>query len=139
MVTRTEFWLGAIALAGVLLVDVLQGMIIGVAASLVYVIYRSSRPHVAELGRVPGMPGAYTDRYRHPECTPVPGVLIVRVDGPLYFANALTIRERIETMLAPVREFCRRSGLLALIGEEQLFPTVELAVHAAAATAPAAA
>ncbi len=179
LVTRTEFWLGATALAGVLLVDVLQGMIIGVAASLVYVIYRSSRPHVAELGRVPGLSGAYADRYRHPECTPVPRVLIARVDGPLYFANALTIRERIEAMLttmapppttvildtsaqdqldltssdmlkslvrelqgrditvllanvhAPVREFARKSGLLALIDEDHLFPTVELAVQAA--------
>ena len=99
LVTRTEFWLGALALAGVLLIDVLQGMIIGVVASLVYVIYRSSRPHVSSLGRVPGVPGAYADLTRHPECTPVPGVLIVRADGVLYFANALTIRERVKAMI----------------------------------------
>jgi SulP family sulfate permease len=74
-------------------------MIIGVVASLVYVIYRSSKPHVSSLGRVPGVPGAYADLTRHPECTPVPGVLIVRADGTLYFANALTIRERIKAMI----------------------------------------
>ena len=99
LVTRTEFWLGALALAGVLLIDVLEGMIIGVVASLVYVIYRSSRPHVSSLGRVPGVPGAYADLSRHPECTPVPGVLIVRADGALYYANALTIRERVKAMI----------------------------------------
>jgi len=183
-VTRTEFWLGALALAGVLLIDVLQGMIIGVAASLVYVIYRSSRPHISSLGRAPGAPGAFADLSRHPDYAPVPGVLIVRADGALYFANALTIRERIKAMVdemepqpntviidasaqdeidltsadmlkslvkelqgkgmtvmmadvhTPVREFSRKTGLLDLVGEDHLFPTVELAVqHAETAAA----
>ncbi len=81
-VSRSEFWLGALALAGVLLIDVLEGMIIGLVASLVFVIYRSSRPHLSSLGRVPGVPGAYSDLGRHPENLPVPGVLIVRLDAP---------------------------------------------------------
>ena len=115
--------------------------------------------------------------------TPVPGVLIVRADGALYFANALTIRDRVKAMLeemqpppkaviidasaqdqidltssdmlkslvkelqgkglavymadvhAPVREFSRKTGLLDLIGEDHLFPTVELAVQHIEATA----
>ena len=99
LVTRTEFWLGVLALAGVLLIDVLEGMVIGVVASLVYVIYQSSRPHISSLGRVPGMPGAYSDLSRHPENSPVPGVLIVRLDGALYFANALTVRDRVKAMI----------------------------------------
>lgn len=99
LVTRTEFWLGVLALAGVLLIDVLEGMVIGVVASLVYVIYQSSRPHISSLGRVPGVPGAYSDLSRHPENRPVPGVLIVRLDGALYFANALTVRDRVKAML----------------------------------------
>ena len=99
LVTRTEFWLGVLALAGVVLIDVLEGMVIGVVASLVYVVYRSSRPHVSSLGRVPGVPGAYADLSRHPECTPVPGVLIVRADGALYYANALTIRDRVKALI----------------------------------------
>ena len=95
-----EFWFGVLALAGVLLIDVLEGMIIGVVASLIFVVYRSSRPHIASLGRVPGVPGAYSDLGRHPENTPVPGVLIVRVDGQLYYANALTVRDRVKAMIA---------------------------------------
>ena len=99
LVTRAEFWLGVLALAGVLLIDVLEGMIIGVVASLVYVIYQSSRPHISSLGRVPGVPDAYSDLTRHPENTPVPGVLIVRLDAPLYFANALTVRDQVKAMI----------------------------------------
>jgi high affinity sulfate transporter 1 len=95
-----EFWFGVLALAGVLFIDVLQGMIIGVVASLVFVVYRSSRPHVSSLGRVPGVPGAYSDLARHPDSIPVPGVLIVRVNGQLYYANALTVRERVKAMVA---------------------------------------
>ena len=51
--SRVEFWFALLAMAGVLLVDVLQGMIIGVVASLIFVIYKSSRPHIASLGRCP--------------------------------------------------------------------------------------
>ena len=94
--SRTEFWFGVLALAGVLLIDVLEGMVIGLVASLVFVIYRSSRPHLSSLGRVPGVPGAYTDLGRHPENTPVPHMLILRLDGPLYYANALTTRDKIK-------------------------------------------
>lgn len=98
--SRVEVWFGVAALAGVVLVDVLEGMIIGLVASLIFVIYKSSRPHIASLGRVPGVPGAYSDLARHPENIPVPGVLIVRLDSQIYFANALTVRDRVKALLA---------------------------------------
>jgi MFS superfamily sulfate permease-like transporter len=179
--SRVEFWFGALALAGVLLVDVLEGMIIGLVASLVFVIYRSSRPHLSSLGRVPGVPGAYSDLTRHPENTPIPGVMILRLDGPMYYANALTVRDRAKALIeeaatlprvvifdataqdeidltstdtlkslvkelhakniavyfaevhAPIREFSRRTGLLELVGEDKIFPTVDAAVRFAEA------
>jgi SulP family sulfate permease len=99
LVSRTEFWLGVITFWSVILIDVLQGMIIGLISALLFVIYKSSRPHVASLGHVPGVPGAYSDIARHPENIPVPGVLIVRLDGPIYYANALTVRDQIKTMV----------------------------------------
>ncbi len=98
--SRVEVWFGILALAGVLLIDVLEGMVIGLVASLLFVVYRSSRPHVSSLGRVPGVPGAYSDLTRHPDNTPVEGILIVRLDGQLYYANALTVRDRVKAMLA---------------------------------------
>jgi SulP family sulfate permease len=94
-----EVWFGVLALAGVLFIDVLQGMMIGLLASLAFVIYRSSRPHLSSLGRVPGVAGAYSDLARHPENAPVPGVLIVRLDAPMYYANALTARDRLKAMI----------------------------------------
>jgi SulP family sulfate permease len=100
LVSRTEFWLGVIALFGVLLIDVLQGLVIGLVASLVLVIYRSSRPHVSSLGRVPGVAGAYGDLTRHPENIPVPGVLILRLDSPMTYYNAITVRDRLKAIIA---------------------------------------
>jgi MFS superfamily sulfate permease-like transporter len=94
-----EVWFGVLALAGVVFIDVLQGMMIGLLASLAFVIYRSSRPHLSSLGRVPGVAGAYVDLARHPEAEPVPGVLIVRLDAPLYYANALTARDAVKAMI----------------------------------------
>jgi sulfate permease, SulP family len=99
LVSQTEFWLGVITFWSVILIDVLQGMIIGLISALLFVIYKSSRPHVASLGHVPGVPGVYSDIARHPENIPVPGVLIVRLDGPIYYANALTVRDQIKTMV----------------------------------------
>ena len=99
LVSRTEFLLGVTTFWGVILIDVLQGMIIGLISALLLVIYRSSRPHIALLGHVPGVPGAYSDVARHPEDIPVPGVLIVRLDGPIYYANALTVRDQVKTMI----------------------------------------
>ena len=95
-----EVWFGVLTLWGVLLIDVLEGMIIGLLASLLFVIYRSSRARLSSLGRVPGVPGAYSDAARHPDDTPVPGVLIVRLDAPVYYANALTVRDAVRAMIA---------------------------------------
>jgi high affinity sulfate transporter 1 len=95
-----EVWFGVLAMAGVLLIDVLPGMIIGLLASLLFVIYRSSRPHISSLGRIPGVPGGYSDLTRHPENAPVPDVLIVRLDAPLYYANAMTARNNVKAMIA---------------------------------------
>ena len=97
--SRVEFWFGVLAMAGVLFIDVLQGMIIGLVASLVFVVYKSSRPHLSSLGRIPGIPSAYSDLTRHPENTAVPGIVILRLDAPMYYANALTVRERAKILI----------------------------------------
>jgi MFS superfamily sulfate permease-like transporter len=95
----TEYWFGLLAFLGVLLIDVLEGMVIGLVASLVFVIYQSSRPHLASVGRIPHASGAYSDLARHPENIPVPGVLILRLHGALYYANALTVRDQVRALV----------------------------------------
>ena len=99
LISRTEFWLGVITFSGVILIDVLQGMLLGLLSSMLLMVYRTSRPHMSSLGRVPGVPGAYSDLTRHPENTPVPGVVIFRLDAPIYYANALTVRDRMKTLV----------------------------------------
>jgi SulP family sulfate permease len=173
-----EVWFGVLALAGVLLIDVLEGMLIGLLASLAFVVYRSSRPHLSSLGRAPGTSGVYSDLTRHPENVSVPGVLIVRLDAPLYYANALTARDGVKAMIsdaaptptaivfdaegqddldftsaqmlkglvsefrdrgmavyfvgvhAPVLDRARATGVLEVIGDGHVLPTVDLAVQA---------
>ena len=98
-VAPNEFWFGVVALLGVLLIDVLEGMIIGLLASLLFVVFRSSRPHVSSLGRAPGQPGVYSDLGRNPGSTAVPGVLIVRPDEPVYYANWRTVRDRVKALI----------------------------------------
>ncbi len=99
MISPAEFWLGLAAMLGVLLLDVLPGMLIGMVAALLLVIARSSRPHVASLGRTPTDAPDYTDLKRHPENSAVPGVLIVRVDAQLYYANAQYFRDSVRALV----------------------------------------
>jgi MFS superfamily sulfate permease-like transporter len=93
-VSRAEFTLGVLTFAGVILIDVLPGMLIGVVSAVLLTVYQSTRPHVSSLGRVPHAAGAYSDMTRHPENLPVPGILILRLDAPLYYANAVTVHDR---------------------------------------------
>jgi SulP family sulfate permease len=93
--SRTEFALGMVALFGVILIDVLPGMVIAVVLSVLVVAYRSSRPRVSSLGREPGVRGDFRDIERHPEAQPVDGLVIVRPTLPIYYGNARAVRDRI--------------------------------------------
>ena len=75
---------------------VLGALIIGIVFSLALLIYRASRPQVSVLGADPDNPATFEDVERHPEATPVPGVLVVRPDAPLFYANAQGIRDTVE-------------------------------------------
>ena len=64
--------------------------------SLLLLLYRSSRPHVAELGHVAGTAGQYADIERHPENVAVDGIPVLRVEAGLYFANADAVRRAVK-------------------------------------------
>lgn len=99
LLSRSEFTLGLLTFAGVIFIDVLPGMLIGLASSLLIIIYRSSRPHLSRLGKVPNEFGVYSDINHHPENESVPGLLILRLNAPIYYANALTVRDKIMDMI----------------------------------------
>lgn len=92
---RIDFMLAAVALLGVVMTDVLTGLMIAVFLSLIIILYRASRPYVAVLGKIPGQKAAYDDVTRHPDSERIPGLLIVRLDAPLYFLNANVARSQI--------------------------------------------
>src|SRR6185437_703776 len=75
---------------------VLTGLIIGVVIALLLLVYQASRPRVSMLGADPVVPGTFADIGRHDGITPVRGVLIVRPDAPLFYANAELVRDAIE-------------------------------------------
>lgn len=95
---RSDFFLALTALLGELLFNVLPGLLLAVALSLLILVYRASRPNLAVLGRVPGTRN-YSDRAHHPENEMLPGLLIVRVNAPLFFANTTNLRERIQGLI----------------------------------------
>jgi high affinity sulfate transporter 1 len=81
-----EAALSVSAFVGVTLVGVLPGIAIAIGLSFVAFVNQAWRPYRAELGLIPGVRG-YHDMGRHPEAKHVPGVVIVRFDAPLFFAN----------------------------------------------------
>jgi len=83
----------------VITIDVLPGLVIGVAAMLLLVIWHASRPHLSELGRVPDVPSAYGDVLRHPNYLAIPGLLVVRLETPLFYANATPVRDGIKQLV----------------------------------------
>ena len=93
---RADFIAAIAAMLGVLLFDTLPGLIIGVADSLLLLLYRVSRPHVAVLGEVPGSGGQWADVAVHPEDQTRPGVTVLRAESGVFFANADHVRAVID-------------------------------------------
>ena len=83
--------------AGVLLLGVEEGILLGVVLSLAVLVWRSSHPHMAVVGRVPN-----TEHFRNidrHEVATLPGLIALRVDESLYFANAQIVEAKIEQLV----------------------------------------
>jgi SulP family sulfate permease len=93
-VSRLDFYAAAIALGAVLLLGILQGILVAAAASVLLLLARASRPHVAFLGRIPGT-SSYSDLARHPENEMLPGVIAFRPEASLIYVNADAVLEAV--------------------------------------------
>lgn len=93
-INKVDFWLAMVALVAVLLFEVLVALLIAVIVSLLAIVVRASQPKLSILGREPGTVN-FGDVRRHPQNLTVPGLLVVRADEGLYFANEATLREEI--------------------------------------------
>ena len=98
-VRRSEFLLSLATALAVLFIGVLEGIGVAIALSLANFVRKEWRPHSAELGKVTGVAG-YHDRERHPEAKVIEGLLILRYDAPLFFANAPDFARRLQATLA---------------------------------------
>jgi sulfate permease, SulP family len=90
---RRELLIALVACAGVLVFNILYGVLIAVGISVAELLIRVARPHDAILGQVPGLAGMH-DVDDYPNARTIPGLVVYRYDAPLFFANAEDFRRR---------------------------------------------
>jgi SulP family sulfate permease len=98
-VRRTEFLWAVVALAGVLLLGTLQGILVAIIVSIVALGQQVASPPVYLLGRKPGTNVFRPTSAEHPEDETFPGLLIVRPEGRIFFLNAARIGERVQRLV----------------------------------------
>jgi SulP family sulfate permease len=105
--------------AGVIFLGVEEGILLGVALSLAVLVWRSSHPHMAVVGRVPG-----TEHFRNidrHQVDTLSGLIALRIDESLYFANAQIIEEKVEALIQSNTD--TRTVLMILSAVNQLDST----------------
>lgn len=95
---RRDFWMLIVTFVSTLALGIEQGILIGVILSLMMVIYQTTKPHVALLGKLPNEPH-YKNLDRFPHLINREEILIYRFDARLYFANTNHFKETIETAI----------------------------------------
>lgn len=93
---RNDFFMMLITFVVTLMLGIREGVLVGVLVSIFVVIYRSSKPHMVVLGRVPGTSHIFRNVMRFSDVITDTDVLILRFDAPLYFANANYFKEKLD-------------------------------------------
>ncbi|WDY57299.1 SulP family inorganic anion transporter [Pseudomonas sp. PSKL.D1] len=101
-----EFWLSFTCFVGVAVFGAIPGICIAVVISVIEFLWDAWRPHYAIMGRVDGTRG-YHDVQRYPQARRIPGLVLLRWDAPLFFANAeqfqSTVLGAVESSPTPVQ------------------------------------
>lgn len=87
-------WIAVLTFVSTLMIGILQGILIGVVASVLAVLYRTSRPHAAVLGHLPGT-RSFRDVSNMPEARSLEGILLLRIDAAFGFMNADFLKDLI--------------------------------------------
>jgi len=98
-IRRIEFSWAIVAFAGVVLAGTLNGIIVAIVVSLVTLAYQVADPPVYVLRRKPGSNVFRPQSPEHPEDESFPGLLILKPEGPIFFANAAQIAHTIEPLI----------------------------------------
>ncbi|XP_034704411.1 probable sulfate transporter 4.2 isoform X2 [Vitis riparia] len=94
-VDKKDFLLWTLTSTMTLFLGIEIGVLVGVGASLAFVIHESANPRLAFLGRLPGTT-VYRNIQQYPEAYTYHGIVMVRIDAPIYFANISHIKERLQ-------------------------------------------
>jgi SulP family sulfate permease len=134
-VKRFDFWIAIAAIIGTLVFGVLAGVMIGIALSLVWLISVTTRPPMPLLGRERGTE-VFRELDEHPDDERFHGVVVLRLDGGLFFATSDALEDRIrdvtlstEGVTAVVLD-CEGIDFIDSQGSAKLSELVELAEHA---------
>jgi len=111
-IQRWEFWLSIACLVGVAAFGAIPGIGLAVFIAVLEFLWDGWRPHSAVLGRPVGLRG-WHDITRYPEARQVPGLVLVRWDAPLFFANAELFRDRVLEVVAAAAGPVRRVVITA--------------------------
>ena len=93
-VKRSDLALLSLTFVATLSLGIEQGIVAGVVASLLVVIFRTTRPHTAVLGRIPGT-HVYRNVKNYEQAETFDGVLAIRIDAQFYFANVTFLKETL--------------------------------------------
>lgn len=93
-IQRWEFWLSIACSTGVIVLGPIQGIVLAIVIAVIEFLWSGWRPYSAVLGRVDHLKG-YHDISRHPDARVIPGLVLLRWDAPLFFANAELFRNRV--------------------------------------------
>ncbi|CAH8270981.1 unnamed protein product [Arabidopsis lyrata] len=106
-VDKRDFTLWTITSTTTLFFGIEIGVLVGVGFSLAFVIHESANPHIAVLGRLPGTT-VYRNIKQYPEAYTYNGIVIVRIDSPIYFANISYIKDRLREYEVAVDKYTNR-------------------------------
>jgi MFS superfamily sulfate permease-like transporter len=105
-IQRWEFWLSMLCFAGVAVFGAIPGITVAIVVAVIEFLWDGWRPHSAVLGRAEGIRG-FHDISRYPQASVLPGLVMLRWDAPLFFANAELfnnrVRAAVESAPFPVR------------------------------------
>ena len=111
----------AVALVGVLLFGILNGVVVAAIVSILLLLHHAARPHVAFLGRIPGT-RRFSDLARHQDNERIPGVLAFRVESSIVYFNVdhvlRIVLDRVEA---------ESKSLRLIVCDLSTSPTVDLA------------
>jgi SulP family sulfate permease len=125
-VDRRDFGLMALTFVATLALGIEQGILVGVIVSLIVVIYESSTPHTAIMGRLPDTE-TYRNLKRNPEAMTRSHVVIVRMDADLYFANVSTFQDLLLDL--DVNDPALRAIVVDMYPVNQIDSTATHALH----------